>query len=244
MTDEHVETPVEEALEEPAEQWHTTIGDVLCIGGIVLTIVRAYVTLLFVGSLIGTNPVLLELIRGSGTSMITGGAFARTGHASLTLAILAGIIGLGFLDVFYWWGGRRYGNRILAFYTQRNPRYQKWVVRSEKLLARWGGLVLVVQYFQPIPGVLIYLGCGASGMSIWTWFLCNTIGCALWVGLMVGLGYAIGEPAVHVAKSISHYALWSTLAIVAIAMVFAVVQARRQLRADEASPESSPAPDQ
>ncbi len=230
MTDEQVETPIEEELEQPKREWHPSIGDYLCIGGIALTIIRAYVTLFFVSSLLGTNPVLLEVIRGSGTSMITAGAFARVGDASLVLAIVAGIFGLGFLDVFYWWGGRRYGNRILAFYTQRNPRYEKWVVRSEKFLARWGGVALIVQYFQPIPNVLIYIGCGASGLSIWMWFLCNTLGCALWVGLMVGLGYAIGSPAVHVAKTISHYALISTIVIIVVAMVLAVFQARRQLR--------------
>ncbi|MFL6240363.1 MAG: DedA family protein [Actinomycetes bacterium] len=235
-TDEHVEDPIDEHVDapidevEPHEEWHTTIGDVFCIGGIVLSVVRAWVTLLFVANLIGTRPVLLELLRGSSSSMITGGAFARDGRASLALAIIFGIIGLGFLDVFYWWAGRRYGNRVLAFYTKRNPRYRRWVARSEKFLARWGGLALVAQYYQPIPSVLIHIGTGASGMSLWMWFLCNTIGCALWVGLMVGLGYSIGHPAVHIATAISHYGLIATIVIVVIAMVVAGVQAQRQYR--------------
>jgi membrane-associated protein len=228
VTDEQIETPIEEVLEEPAEEWHTTIGDVLCIGGIVLLVVRAWVTLLFVPKLIGSHPVWLELIRGSSSSMITAGAFARDGRASLTLAIIAGIIGLGFFDVFYWWAGRRYGNRVLAFYTKRNPRYKKWVARSEKFLARWGIVALIVQYYQPIPGVLIYIGTGASGLPLWQWFVGNTLGCALWVGLMVGLGYAIGHPAVSVAKTISHDALLATIALVAVTFVIAVVQARKQ----------------
>jgi membrane-associated protein len=217
---------------EPAEHWHTTIGDVLCIGGIVIAIIRAWVTLLFVAKLIGTRPVLLELIRGSSSSMVTGGAFARDGHASLTLAIIAG---LGFFNVFYWWAGRRYGNRVLAFYTQRNPRYQKWVARSERFLARWGGLALVVQWFQPIPNVLIYIGTGASGLPLWQFLICNTIGCALWVGLMVGLGYAIGHPAVSVAKQISHYSLIVTIAIVVVIFVVAFIRAARMQSRTEAS---------
>lgn len=213
------------------ERWRPGVADFLCIGGIVLIVIRAYVTLLFVSSLLGTNPVLLELIRGSSSSMITAGAFARVGEASLALAIVAGVIGLGFLDVFYWWGGRRYGNRILAFYTGRNPRYQKWVDRSERFLARWGVVALIVQYFQPIPGVLIYIGTGAAGLPLWLWFVGNTIGSALWVGLMVGLGYAIGAPAVQVAKSISRYALISTIALVAVVMVVSIVRTMREQRA-------------
>jgi membrane protein DedA with SNARE-associated domain len=237
-----VDTPVDEvdphlsaakAGAEEHEQWHPTFADILCIGGIALTIIRAWVSLLFVGKLIGTHPVWLELIRGSSSSMITAGAFASVGRASLALAIIAGTFGLGFLDVFYWWGGRRFGNRLLAFYTQRNPRYEKWVVRSEKFLGRWGGLALVVQYFQPIPNVLIYIGTGASGLPLWMWFLCNTLGCLLWVGLMVGLGYAIGQPAVDIAKTISHYSLYTTIALVVVVMVFAGYRANRDYRRQE-----------
>ena len=223
-----VEAEAEVAAHQP---WHPTTGDILCIAGIALTIIRAWVSLLFVPKLIGTHPVWLELIRGSSSSMVTAGAFARDGHASLALAIVAGTFGLGFLDVFYWWGGRRFGNRLLAFYTQRNKRYEKWVLRSEKFLSRWGGVALIVQYFQPIPNVLIYIGTGASGLPLWMWFVCNTLGCLLWVGLMVGLGYAIGHPAVHVAKTISHDALYVTIALVIVVMVFAVVRAVREERA-------------
>jgi membrane-associated protein len=224
----YAEANAESAAHEP---WNFTLADYLCIGGIVLTIVRAWVSLLFVASLLGTHPVWLELIRGSSSSMVTAGAFASQGKASLTLAIIAGTIGLGILDVFYWWGGRRYGNRLLAFYTQRNKRYEKWVVRSEKFLSRWGGVALIVQYFQPIPNVLIYIGTGASGLPLWMWFVCNTLGCLLWTGLMVGLGFAIGTPVIHVAKTVSHYSLISTLAIVAVVVVFSTVRAVRDERA-------------
>jgi membrane protein DedA with SNARE-associated domain len=218
-----------------------TAADVLCIGGIVIEIVRGWVTLAFVPKLLGTHPVLLELIRGSGSSMVTAGAFARDDRASLVAAVLAGLVGLGFFNVFYWWAGRRYGNRVLAFYTQRNPRYQRWVDRSERFLARWGGLTLIVQFFQPIPSVLLYIGTGASGLPLWQFLVCNTIGCLLWVGLMVGLGYAIGHPAVTVAKTISHDALIATIALVALVMVFAVIRAiREQRRAAAAAPDQSP----
>jgi membrane-associated protein len=48
-----------------------------------------------------------------------------------------------------------------------------------------------------------------------------------WIGLIVGLGYAVGHPAVQVAKAISHYALLTTIAVVAIAVVVGVLRARR-----------------
>jgi membrane protein DedA with SNARE-associated domain len=224
---------VDQAVDEPVgqhERWRPNAADILCLGGIAAAIIRAYVTLLFVAELLGTNPVLLELLRGSSSSMVAAGAFARDGQASLPLAILAGLVGLAFFDAFYWWGGRRYGNRILAFYTERNPRYARWVDRSERVIARWGGLVLVVQYFQPIPSVLFYIGTGASGMPLWYFLVCDLIGTLLWVGLMVGMGYAIGHPAVQIAKTISHDALLATIALIVLVFVVAFIRALRTER--------------
>jgi membrane protein DedA with SNARE-associated domain len=48
-----------------------------------------------------------------------------------------------------------------------------------------------------------------------------------WIGLIVGLGYLVGHPAVQVAKAISHYALLITIAVVAVAIVVGVLRSRR-----------------
>jgi hypothetical protein len=47
------------------------------------------------------------------------------------------------------------------------------------------------------------------------------------VGALVGLGYAIGEPAVRAARAVSHYGLRVTIGIV---VVFVVVAAVKQAR--------------
>jgi membrane protein DedA with SNARE-associated domain len=55
----------------------------------------------------------------------------------------------------------------------------------------------------------------------------DLVGMLSWIGLIVGLGYAVGHPAVQVAKAISHYALLITVAIVAIAVIVGALRARR-----------------
>jgi membrane protein DedA with SNARE-associated domain len=55
----------------------------------------------------------------------------------------------------------------------------------------------------------------------------DLIGVLAWIGLIVGLGYAIGHPAVQVAKAISHYALLFTIVVVVIAFAVGVLRARR-----------------
>jgi membrane protein DedA with SNARE-associated domain len=231
---------VSQPAAEESQRHHWTLPDILCVAGLAVSAIRVYATIPAIGPLLGTNPVLLELIRGSTSSMVTAGAFARVGRASLPLAVLAGIVGLGFFSVFYWWAGRRFGNRILGFYAKNNPRYARWIERSERFLARWGGLTLIVQYFQPIPNALLYIGTGAAGLPLWQFLVFNTIGCGLWVGLAVGLGYAIGNPAVHVAKQISHYSLYVTFGLIALVILYAFFRASRDQRPD--SPGSAETP--
>ena len=64
-------------------------------------------------------------------------------------------------------------------------------------------------------------------MSLRRFLAFDLIGMLAWTGLIVGLGYAVGHPAVQVAKGISHYALLITIALVMIAIVIGVVRARR-----------------
>jgi len=91
----------------------------------------------------------------------------------------------------------------------------------------------VLAYVLPIPSALIYAAVGWTGMRLRVFILLDLIGTAMWVGLNVGLGYLIGQSAVDIAKGISRYALYFTLALV---VVVVVVQVRRSTR-------SSPPPD-
>jgi membrane-associated protein len=189
-------------------------ADVICMMGITLSGIYALALLPAVPALVGTHPLLLELFRGSMTSMVTMGALARTGHASLLVALAAGIPGVMMFDWLFWWAGRRWGARALAMFVGGHPKAERRTRRAEALAHRYGWLAVVLAYLLPIPNVLIYAAVGWTGMGLVTFLFFDAIGALLWVGLMVGLGYAIGQRAVDVAHAISHYSLWLTIAVV------------------------------
>src|SRR5262249_39682285 len=87
---------------------------------------------------------------------------------------------------------------------------------------------VVVGCFLPIPRAVICVVAGWAGMRLLTFLILDLIGVLLWAGLLAGLGYALGHHAVVAAKTISHYSLWFTIAIVALRLVFAGRSARRQ----------------
>jgi membrane protein DedA with SNARE-associated domain len=180
-------------------------------------------------SLVGTHPVLLELLKGSMTAMITMGALSRVGEASLAVAVLAAVPGLMLFDWLYWWAGKRWGRRAIGVFIGDHPKAAARTARLERVISRFGWLAIVIAYFQPVPNVLIYAAAGWTGMRLRTFLLLDLIGSLLWIGLCVGLGYAIGQRAVDVARGISHYALVATIALIAVVFVRQFWVARRRV---------------
>ena len=64
--------------------------------------------------------------------------------------------------------------------------------------------------------------------ALWVFILLDLIGSLLWIALCVGLGYAIGQRAVDVAKTISHYGLYVTIALVVVVFARQAWVANRQ----------------
>ena len=202
-------------------------AEMACVSGIVLTSVFALVLLPLTPSLLGTDPVLLEALRGSTSAMASGGAFARVGQASLVLAVLAPLPTLMLATPFYWWAGRLWGPRAAGVLGGGRPSAVRWAAKSGAHLERFGGVAVVLAPVLPIPSAFIYAAAGWTGMSLRRFLVFDLLGMLCWSGLIVGLGYAIGHPAVHVAKAISHYGLTATVVLVAVAIAIGTFRARR-----------------
>jgi membrane-associated protein len=216
-------------------RWRT--ADIVCGVGLTLGIVASYVFLVLTPSLLAHHGVLLEALAGTNAAVVSGGAHARIGHGSLLLVLFAPLCTIALYDVFFWWAGRLGGNKIVAFYTRGNPRAARWVAFSERLVRRRGIWALAVAYYLPLPNVVIYVSCGISGMGLWTFLLGDAIGTLLWEGLLVGLGWAIGHPAVHVVNEIGHYSLIVTIALVVVLIGLGARRGRRAARLAGAGPQ-------
>jgi membrane-associated protein len=205
-------------------------ADRIVVAGIALSALYGWLMLPLVPSLVSSHPALLELLRGSMSSMLTMGAMARTGHASLLVAVVAGIPGCIMFDWLYWWAGRRWGQRAVGMLVGSGRRADRRTLRLERVMGRLGPFAVVFSYLLPVPNPIIDAAVGWTGMRLWVFLLLDAIGAALWVGLLVGLGYGIGQPAVDVVHTIGHYSLWVTLGIVAAIVVAQVRASRRHAR--------------
>jgi membrane-associated protein len=187
-----------------------------------------------VPALIGSHPLLLEIVSGSTLAEVTVGAQSRLGELPLWLAVAVGVPGSMMFDWVFWWAGRQWGARALHLILGRDSsprgvaRREARSARLERMAERFGPAAIVLAYYLPLPNLLIYVAAGLSRMRLRTFLILDAVGTLLWVGPSVGLGYAIGKPAVDVVHRIDHY---STLLTIVVVLVVIGVQTRRRRRA-------------
>jgi len=196
--------------------------DVACIGPIVANSIYYWVGVPLQALLIGRHPLLLSALRGSIASMVATGAFARVGKVSIVAALIAPVPVSMITDPCYFWAGRRYGRRLLAYLEHNDPRWRKRVARGERFFQRFGVWAVVLAPVLPVPSPLFYLAAGEAGMPFIVFLLADLAGTLLYIGAIVAAGFAVGQPAVTAAQAISNYALWVVIGIVVLTVVYSV----------------------
>src|SRR6516165_6981882 len=234
------------AAPEKAERWsdprlpwlgRPRAADILCWAGIVLSGVFFWALLPLRVSLVGTHPLVAELLNGSTESIISAAAFARIGHGTLVVVLLAALPGLMKFDLLYWWAGRLWGERIIALLSGRRNRGGRYMARVHRWGRKFTWPAVLIAQFLPIPTAIIYVVVGWAGMRLVTFLILDAIGTLAWAGMLAGLGYELGHHAVVVAQTISHYGLWISIALIVVIMFFQIRSQRHMLRvARQASP--------
>ena len=204
--------------------------DILCWAAITLSGIYYWALLPFRASLLGTHPVLSELLNGSTEAIVAAAAFARVGHGLLIVALLAAIPGLMIFDPLYWWAGRLWGERVIALLSGRRNRGGRYMGHVQRWGRKFTWPAVVIAPFLPIPNAIIFVIAGWAGMRLLTFIILDIIGSLLWAGMLAGLGYELGHHAVVVAQTISHYGLWISLALIAVIVVTQVRSQRHMMR--------------
>jgi len=218
--------------DDPRLPWHgkPRAADIVCWVAIVVSGLFYWALLPLRVSLVGTEPVVAELLNGSTESIISAAAFAKEGDGTLAVAVLAAIPGLMKFDALYWWAGRLWGERFIMA-LPGSKRVAKHMARVQQAGRKVTWPAVVASSFLPLPRAIISVIAGWAGMRLLTFLILDLIGVVLWAGLLAGLGYALGHHAVVAAKTISHYSWWFTIGIVALSVLFAVRSQRRQMAA-------------
>ena len=124
--------------------WHgrPRARDVLCVLAITVSAVYAVAAIPLTPALISSHPVLLELLTGSTSSIISAGAYADVDtKLQLALVVVAAVPGIMRFDWVYWWAGKLWGHRIVERLGDRaEPREVpgRWI-EAENAVRRCAG---------------------------------------------------------------------------------------------------------
>src|SRR5215472_15454865 len=145
--------------------------DIACWAAITLSGMYFLVLLPFRAELVGTHPVVLEVLNGSTEAIVAGAAFARVGRGTLLAVLLAAIPGLMKFDPLYWWAGSLWGEHAVALLGGRRNRGQRYLnaVRKRGRMVTWSAILLA--QFLPVPNALIYVIAGWAGVSLMTFLV-------------------------------------------------------------------------
>jgi membrane protein DedA with SNARE-associated domain len=166
--------------------------------------------------LIGSNPVLLELLTGSKESIIAAGAFAGVGSVPLGVVVVAGVLGMLKFDAIIWWAGTLWGAGIVGKFARRSKWAMRFAAKADSLgpWVMWPAVAMAP--WTPVPSSLIYAAAGWTGMRLRTLLVLDGIGSLVRASIYAGMGFAIGQPAVDLAETISANGIWVSLGIVAV----------------------------
>ena len=162
--------------------------------------------------------------------LLGAGALAGTGHFRLWIAATLSLAGTVVGDLIWYEIGRRGGHRVLKWLCRLSIEPDTCVRRGEEAFARRGASALLIAKFLPGLNSIGQPLAGALGMPRRRFVLFDVLGAALWVGLYVGLGYALHDQLAEAAVLADRLGGWA-IAIVAGAfgLYLAVKVTRRQL---------------
>jgi len=161
---------------------------------------------------------------------------AITGHAQFNVAsvILVGTLGSLIGSIIAYEVGRYAGRAIV-------DRWGKWLLLTHKDLdsaERWfdkyGDASVLIGRVIPVIRSFLSVPAGLAEMNRVRFAVLTTIGSAIWVALITGLGYAAGKNWNHVSKDF-HAAQWPIVAIVVLGVAWAIWHRIRTIQRQQQS---------
>jgi membrane protein DedA with SNARE-associated domain/rhodanese-related sulfurtransferase len=129
--------------------------------------------------------------------LLAAGALSAEDRFSFTLALIACMAGAILADTTWFLVGRRYGHYVLRLLCKLSLEPTTCVRRTQNSFSRRRGAMLMFAKFIPGLGLLAPPVAGQNGMSFGPFLLYDTIGGAIWGGVLLLGGRLFGDIIKH-----------------------------------------------
>ena len=153
------------------------------------------------------------------------------GDMSFPIALGAATAGSVAGNLALYVAARRGGLAVVARHGRRVGATPERLERLERWMDRWGSATVLVARAVPLARSTVSLPAGLARFPIGRFLLLTTLGSAAWNGVLIGLGWALGDAWHLVEERMSGPSLVVVAALVAGAVGFVLVARRRARRA-------------
>jgi membrane protein DedA with SNARE-associated domain len=165
------------------------------------------------------------------TVLIIGAVLASQGHLSPVGVALAGWAGAVIGDNIGYWVGRRWGHHFSSLPGVRRVYDERRIALADRYFERYG--IWTVFFGRFVAILRIFMGplAGLHHMHWPRFFFANAAGGALWVGVIVTIGYMLGNSlsrAVTIVKSLGYGGLGLAVIVVTVALGIHFWRQRRE----------------
>jgi membrane protein DedA with SNARE-associated domain len=154
------------------------------------------------------------------------GYLAQQGRMNLLAVILSGTAGSLAGAYLNYFAARHLGRPLLLRYGRYLFINEKRFARAERFFLEHGEISTFIGRLLPVVRHLISVPAGLSGMSHWRFSLYTLLGSGLWVTILAGLGYWIGEE----EALLRHYAREALAAVFAFCVLLTAIYVWRHRR--------------
>jgi len=126
-------------------------------------------------------------------TLVVAGALASIGKLPLGGVILAALLACLIADLAWYWAGHRFGAAVMRTLCRISLSPDSCVKQSELRFQRWRGRILLVAKFVPGLSTIAPPLAGAMRLSPLVFLLMDSLGSLIWIGVVVGLGYAFAH---------------------------------------------------
>lgn len=128
----------------------------------------------------------------SSPMLLAAGALAGRGWIHYLPALLFGIAAALASNMIWYWIGRKKGGSVLSFLCRISLNPESCVSTTEALFSRYGARSLLVAKFIPGLNTIAPPLAGIVRMPLAVFLMYDGLGTGIWVGTLIGIGYAFG----------------------------------------------------
>jgi len=148
-------------------------------------------------------------------TLMTAAALVTQSRYHVPEIILAGVSGSMIADLAWYWGGKRYGRRILGLLCKISLSPDFCVRQTETVFAKAGPWSLLFAKFFPGLTTISVAMAGVTKMSLPAFFLLNGIGALLFVSVPVLLGWIFQNAVTDILFTLADIGKFGVLAVLA-----------------------------